>query len=139
MASNFARSSGLSGFSSIARTRAPCFISSSIAASPDLFVPITRMFFPTSSKLLALLPQLQSRQRKQRHDKTSDPEAHDYLRFRPAQCLEVVMNRRHFENTFSVPKLIAPHLQNHRQSFDYVNAANKHKQNLLLDQHRDYP
>src|SRR3954463_2154911 len=78
------------------------------------------------------LSQFQRRQREQSKHQRCDPETHDDLRFRPSHQLKVMMNRRHFEDTF-LAKLVRPDLQNHRQRLDYENAADKWQQQFLFN------
>src|SRR5438477_251343 len=58
-------------------------------------------FASSSFRLPNLLPQLQRRQREQRHHQPRDPEPGDDLRFRPPQRLEMVVQRRHLENALA--------------------------------------
>src|SRR5689334_22784573 len=104
---------------SVARTAAPFSRRSSTAASPDRAMPTTSTFAPDTC---IASPQFQRGQGEEGHDKSGDPEAGDNFRFLPAQRLEVMMDRRHLEDSFT-PQLIAPHLQDHRERFDDIHAA----------------
>src|SRR5271157_2167564 len=70
------------------------------------------------------LPQLQRREREQRHHQPGDPKARYDFRFRPAQRLEMMVDRSHLENSL-LAQLVAPHLQDDRKRFDYVDAADE--------------
>src|SRR5579885_8303 len=78
--------------------------------------------------------QLERGQREQRHDQPGNPETSDDLRLLPANGLEVMVQRGHFENTFA-PRFVTAHLQNDRERFDDIHTADEWQQQLLLDQH----
>src|SRR5260370_33388172 len=84
-----------------------------------------------------VLSQLQRRQSKQRKNQRGDPKPHDYFRFAPTEQFEMVMNGRHAEDALAA-QFERAHLQNHRNGFQYKNAANEEQQNLLLDNDRDH-
>src|SRR5262249_36081010 len=90
---------------------------------------ICRAFFPRS-------PQLQRRQRKQRKHQRGNPETHNHFALAPAHQLKMMMNGRHAKNALAT-QLEGADLQNHRERFQHKNATYKHKQNFLLDNHRD--
>src|SRR5438270_13946468 len=77
------------------------------------------------------LTQFQCGQREQGKHQRCDPETHDDLRFRPSHQLKVMMNRRHFEDTF-LAKLVRPDLQNHRERLNDKNATDEWQQQLLF-------
>src|SRR6516225_600740 len=146
-------------------TRAPCSFRNNAEATPDFPSPTTstrlslsstwKSIFTTQTQghrealkvfsvppclrgEIDLLPQLQRRQGKQGKYQRRDPEAHDHLRLRPAQQLEVVMNRGHLEDAF-LAHLVRRHLQYYRESFNHEHAADERQQQFLLDHDGDGP
>src|SRR6266446_9980995 len=85
----------------------------------------------------APLPQFQRRQRKQRKNQRSDPEAHDHFRFAPTKQFEMMMDGRHAEDALAA-QLERAYLQNHGEGFQHKYAANKKQENLLLDDDCDH-
>src|SRR3954463_15966102 len=77
------------------------------------------------------LAQLQRGQSKECKHQRGDPEAHDDLRFRPTEQLEVVVQRRHLEDTF-LAQLVAADLQDDRERLDHEDASDERQQQLLL-------
>src|SRR5262249_43246506 len=69
--------------------------------------------------------QFQRRQREQRQYQPRNPKPRDDLRFRPAQRFEVVMQRRHLENSLAVAQLVAAYLQNHTHRFQQEDSADE--------------
>src|SRR5208337_1810341 len=82
------------------------------------------------------LSQFQRCQRKQRKNQRCNPEAHNHFRLRPAQQLEMMVNRRHLENTF-LTQLVGTNLQDHRKCLDNENTSDERQQQFLLD-HNGY-
>src|SRR5579875_3436465 len=118
------------------------------AANPDLPRPTTRTFLPLSSMVIPNagmrartrsfsharlgLAKFQCRQCKECKYQGGDPEAHDHLGLGPADQLEMMMQRRHFEDAL-LTKFVTADLQNDRQRFQNKDAADEGEQQLLLD------
>src|SRR5215469_13867822 len=135
--------SSLSERASVAATRAPRAAQNNAVDTPVLARPTTstRLFrssIDADIPIPKLLPQFQSRQRKQCKHQGGNPEADDHLRLAPAQQFEMVMNRRHAENALA-PQLERTHLQNDRERFQDKYSADEEKQDLLLDDDGDGP
>src|SRR5579863_7800645 len=75
-------------------------------------------------------------EREEGHDQASDPEAGDDFRFLPAEGFEVMMQRGHFEDALAA-ELEAADLEDHREAFDHVDAADEEKKNFLFEKNRD--
>src|SRR5579883_1067684 len=130
-----ASGSSSSGFRSVARTAAPCSARSFTAAIPDFLSPTTRAWRLANSMAL---PQLQRGQREEREHQARDPETRDNFRFRPAQRLEVVVQRGHFEDALAAAELVAADLQDDGERLQNEDAADENQQHLLLDQDRHH-
>src|SRR6266566_6541796 len=133
---------------SVAVTFAPRAAQKSAVATPVLANPTTSTRLPRNSNGFAInlarffnrsasLPQLQRRQRKQRKNQRGDPKPHDHFRFAPTEQFEMMMNGRHAEDALAA-QFERAHLQNHRNSFQYKNAADEKQQDLLLDNDRNH-
>src|SRR5687767_7792771 len=109
-----------SGLPSVTTTRAPRRARSSADATPDRASPTTTTSFPASSK--ATSPQLQRRDGEESEDEGHDQEADDDLGLRPADQLEVVVQRGHAEDAF-LAQLERGHLQDHRQRLQHEHPA----------------
>src|SRR5581483_2875731 len=125
-------------------TCAPLWRRKSAAARPDLPSPTTKTFLPFSSimgaPILTRIPssllctggrrarprlaQFERGECKQCKHQGPDPEAGDDLGLAPAQLLEVVVQRRHLEDTL-LAQLIAAHLQHHGDGFQDEDAADE--------------
>ena len=55
----------------------------------------------------------------------------------PAQLLEMMMQRRHLEDTLLVAQFVAAHLQHHRDRFEDEDAADERQQQFLADDDGD--
>ena len=82
---------------------------------PPARVYLFRSIEPRVPASPVLLPQFQSRQRKQRKHQRHNPKAHDHFRFAPSQQLKVMMNGRHAENPLAA-QFERTNLQNHGQA-----------------------
>ena len=82
------------------------------------------------------LPQLQRCEGKESKHQRRDPEASDDLRLFPSLQLEVVVNRRHAEDSLT-PRLKRYDLNDDGERFQHENAANERQQQLLLDDDSD--
>src|ERR1700753_3656236 len=104
---------------SLTVTRAPWVFRKRAAARPLLPRPTTstRLFVSSNMVSVVTLSQLQCRQRKQGKHQRQDPESGDGLGFRPSPQLEVMVQRRHAENSLPAAQFVASHLQNHAQRF----------------------
>ena len=76
-------------------------------------------------------PQLQGREAGKRQHHRDDPEPDHDLRLGPAQLLEMVMDRRHPEDTFA-GELERYHLHDHRDGFEHEQAADHRQHDLVL-------
>src|SRR5579863_683325 len=130
--------------SSVAVTRAPRAAQKSAVAMPVRASPTTNTRFPrssipgpTQSPSVLLLPQFQSRQRKQRENQRGNPKADDYLRFAPACQLKVVVQWRHAKNALP-GEAIGSHLQNHGDGLNDENAADEKQEHFLFDDDGNY-
>src|SRR4051812_18166791 len=131
------------GFESETVTRAPRASKNSAAAAPDLPRPTTRILLSLTPISAArplnrlchgfrALAQLQCGESKECKYQRRHPEAHDHFGFRPSEQLEVVVQRRHLEDAL-LAELVRADLQDNRERFDDEDAADKGKQQLLLD------
>src|SRR3954468_5345582 len=87
----------------------PCAHCATVHAASDIMCKECKQNSCWIQQHRQTLAQLQRRQCKQREDQRSDPEPHDDLRLRPAQQLEMMVQRRHLENAL-LPRLIRGHL-----------------------------
>src|SRR5204863_6145058 len=84
---------------SVSVTRAPRRASSSAAAMPLLAAPTTTTRRPATVKLPTSSPQLQGGEAEERKDHRHDQEPRNDLRLAPSNQFEVMVNRRHLEDT----------------------------------------
>src|SRR5215471_19503370 len=116
----FARRRSASGRSarvSASVTTAPRETSRSAAARPLFPAPTTSTCCPRTSKLIAS-PQLQREQTEEREDDREDQKPRDDLRFLPADEFEVMVERRHSEDTLAA-HLVRRHLDDDRAGFEH--------------------
>src|SRR5215831_20028738 len=85
---------------------------------------------------MSSLPQLQRREAEEREDDRENQKSRDDLGLRPADELEMVMERRHLEHALAAPKSVRSHLNDHGRRFHHEDAADDRQQQLLLDQDR---
>src|SRR6201991_3400920 len=109
----------LSALSSPAITSAPPAFKAWQLASPEPPRPNTATVLPAKEVTgIKLSPQLQGRETDQRQHHRDDPEADDDLRLGPAELLEMMVDRRHLEDTLS-RQLERRHLHDHRNRFQH--------------------
>src|SRR5436190_23946676 len=92
----------IEGLSSVSVVRAPSGVSAARMARPVTRAPATRMLAPDSSTSGSDGRQplaVEERDTEAAGDRRQQPEPDDDRRFRPADELEVVMERRHPEDT----------------------------------------
>src|SRR5437879_4081354 len=131
------------GFSSQSATSAPPATRERAAARPVRARPNTATVLPSKPRTGIMtcasppLPQLQGGQAQQGQHDRDDPEADHDGRFRPAELLEVVVDRRHEEDPPPGP-LEPGHLDDHRQELGDEQAADDAEHDLLAggDRHR---
>src|SRR5438270_9158977 len=130
------------GLESETVTRAPRASKNSAAAAPDFPSPTTRIRLsftsihrlPSSPRRsyretrlchdFSALAQLQCGESKECKYQRRHPEAHDDLRFRPPQQLEMMVQRRHLEDAL-LAKLVGADLDDDRQRLDHEDAADE--------------
>src|SRR5207253_1060425 len=113
--------------------------SSAAAAMPLRAAPTTVTRLPLALNSIAPLPrslprsspQLQGRQAEQRTDDGGDDEPGDHLWLAPAEELEVMMKRRHPEQSLTAGRLEITDLQDDREDLDREHSADDHQQDLL--------
>src|SRR6266849_9665235 len=88
-----------------------------------------------SSRILSA--ELERGQTEQRKNDAHDHEPGDHLRLAPSAELEVVMERRHPEQTLASGRFEVADLQDHGERFEHEDAADDRQQQLLLDENRD--
>src|SRR6266571_346390 len=119
-------------------TCAPRRASSSAAAMPLLPAPATVTRFPSTLNPKTATPnrasaKLQRCQAEQRENNRDNHEARNHLGLAPADELEVMMDRRHFEHALS-GQFEGGHLDDDRQRFEHEHAADDAEQQFLLDE-----
>src|SRR5688500_1265343 len=113
-------------------TSAPLATSASTLARPERARPRTAYRFPAKAGLVIIAsPQLQGRQAGERQHEADDPEADDDRRLRPAELLEMVVDRRHPEDALA-GALVDQDLDDHRQRLDDEQAADDAEHDLVL-------
>jgi hypothetical protein len=82
-----------------------------------------KLHFASPTNLLCYgSSQLERREAQEREQNRDNQKTKNYLRLFPADQLEMVMERRHFKDTF-LPQLERRDLQDHRQRFHHEDAA----------------
>src|SRR6185437_4160308 len=128
------------GFSSHSATCAPPATSARAAARPVRARPNTATVLPSKPRtgimawLSPPLPELQGGQAQQGQHDRDDPEADHDGRFRPAELLEMVVDRGHQEYPAAGP-LEPGHLDDHRQGLRHEEAADDAQHDLLARRH----
>src|SRR5580658_8266160 len=148
----FAASASCAAPSSPAITSAPPARKAWQLASPDPPSPNTATVLPAKevtgimtrpsfrnddgTKFPKASPQLQRRKTGQRQHHRDDPEPDDDLRFGPAQLLEMVMQRRHPEDSLA-GELERDHLHDHRDRLQHEQTADHRQHDLVFDRNCD--
>src|SRR5581483_11923533 len=132
---SFSAASRAAAFSSHSATLAPPATSARAAARPVRASPNTATVLPSKPRTgitcaFPPLPQLERGQPEQGQHDRDDPEADDDGRLRPAQLLEVVVDRRHQEDA-PAGALEPRDLDDHRQGLGHEEAADQAQDDLL--------
>src|SRR5689334_19003532 len=125
--------------SSHAHTRAPPAIRARQVEMPLRPRPKTATSFPSYARTgitCGALPQLQRGKARKSEQEGDDPEADDHGGFRPSFFLEVVVDRRHLEETLSARRLEVHDLDHHRERLDHEKPADDAEHQLVLHAHR---
>src|ERR1700742_5158162 len=129
----------LSGLSSAAITSAPPAFRAWQLASPEPPSPNTATVLPAKEVTGIMTPgsaQLQGGEAGERQHHRDDPEADHDLRLGPAQLLEVMMDRRHAEDTLA-RELEGGDLHDHGDRFQHEQTADHRQHDLVLHRDRD--
>src|SRR5579872_5696587 len=121
--------------SSQAATSAPPASSARAVARPEPPRPNSATLRPLKPATGIISPQLQGREADHGENEGDDPEAHDDLRLGPAELLEMMMDRRHFEDALA-GHLERGDLHDDRKRLDHKQAADDRQHDLVLDRDR---